>query len=71
LTNTDFELRTVQLSDTSVLAELMIEPNRGTIDYDDEMVEDATAEVQTYLAGGHGGTGHLSMSDNPILRRIW
>jgi ribosomal protein S18 acetylase RimI-like enzyme len=33
----------------------MIEAYRGTIDYDDETVEDALGEVQTYLAGGRGG----------------
>ncbi len=44
---TDIEFKPARLSDTHALAVLMIEAYRGTIEYDDEIVEDALIEVQS------------------------
>jgi RimJ/RimL family protein N-acetyltransferase len=48
-------LRAVQPADAAALAELMIEAYRGTIDYGNETLEDALAEVHAYFAGERGG----------------
>jgi RimJ/RimL family protein N-acetyltransferase len=58
----DLQLRAAQLTDTQVLAELMLDAYRGTIDYDDETLDDAVSEVQAYLAGERGGQPLLSVS---------
>jgi len=55
-------LRLAQLTDVPGLAELMISAYRGTIDYDDESVEDAVDEVEAYLAGERGGEPLLEES---------
>jgi len=49
------ELKPVTDSDVEALADLMLDAYRGTIDYDDEGIEDATAEVQAYLDGERAG----------------
>lgn len=58
----DLQLRAAQLTDTQVLAELMLDAYRGTIDYDDETLDDAVSEVQAYLAGQRGGRPLLGVS---------
>jgi hypothetical protein len=52
---THLQLRAGQPADANALAELMLDAYRGTIDYDDETLEDAMGEVQAYLAGERGG----------------
>jgi RimJ/RimL family protein N-acetyltransferase len=56
------ELRPPGPADARPLAELMIEAYRGTIDYDDETVEDALGEIDAYLAGRRGGRPLLDAS---------
>lgn len=51
----DAELKPVAKSDIDALADLMLDAYRGTIDYDDEGIEDAVAEVQAYFDGERGG----------------
>ena len=58
----DVQLRAAQASDLSILADLMIDAYRGTIDYDDETIEDAINEVQAYLDGLRGGVPMLDVS---------
>jgi RimJ/RimL family protein N-acetyltransferase len=58
----DLQLRAAQPTDTQALAELMLDAYRGTIDYDDETLDDAVSEVQAYLAGERGGQPLLSVS---------
>src|SRR5215212_5211808 len=57
-----FQIRTAQIADASLLAELMIDAYRGTIDYDDETFDDALSEVNAFLAGERGGQPWLQMS---------
>jgi L-amino acid N-acyltransferase YncA len=57
-----FQIRTAQVEDTSLLAELMIDAYRGTIDYDGETFDDALSEVNAFLAGERGGQPWLEMS---------
>lgn len=65
------QLRMALSTDAIALVELMIEAYRGTIDYDDETLEDAVAEVHTYLAGERGAQPLLTHSclafDGPRL----
>lgn len=56
------QFRTAQFTDINVLAELMIDAYRGTIDYDDETVDDAVGEIRAYLAGERGGQPLLAAS---------
>jgi RimJ/RimL family protein N-acetyltransferase len=56
------QIRTVQLKDASLLAELMIDAYRGTIDYDGETFDDALSEVNAFFAGKRGGQPWLDMS---------
>lgn len=49
LNESTFQIRTVQTADASLLAELMIDAYRGTIDYDGETFNDALAEVNAFL----------------------
>jgi RimJ/RimL family protein N-acetyltransferase len=58
----DLQLRAAQPTDTQALAELMLDAYRGTIDYDDETLDDAVGEVQAYLAGERGGPPLLGAS---------
>ena len=58
----EIQLRALQLSDAPTLAELMIDAYRGTIDYDDETIEDAIGEVNAYLGGERGGAALLEVS---------
>ena len=51
----DAELKPVANSDIDALADLMLDAYHGTIDYDDEGIEDAIAEVQAYFDGERGG----------------
>lgn len=44
-------VRIPSTEDADALAELMLDAYRGTIDYDDETLEDARSEVARYLAG--------------------
>jgi RimJ/RimL family protein N-acetyltransferase len=62
MTLPDLQLRAAQPTDTQVLAELMLDAYRGTIDYDDETLDDAVGEIQAYLAGERGGQPLLSVS---------
>ena len=57
-----FQIRTVQTEDALLLAELMIDAYRGTIDYDGETLDDALSEVNAFLAGERGGQPWLHMS---------
>lgn len=59
---TDLQLRAARPTDANALAELMIDAYRGTIDHDDETLEDAIGEVQAYLAGERGGQPLLHVS---------
>jgi RimJ/RimL family protein N-acetyltransferase len=59
---TRLQLRAGQPTDASALAELMLDAYRGTIDYDDETLEDAMGEIQAYLAGERGGQPLLNLS---------
>jgi L-amino acid N-acyltransferase YncA len=59
---TSLQLRPAYPSDAQALAELMIEAYRGTIDYDDETLEDAVGEIRAYLAGQRGGRPMLPES---------
>ena len=58
----ELELRPVKIADAPAIADLMIDAYRGTIDYDDETLEDALAEVHAYLAGERGGQPWLTIS---------
>jgi hypothetical protein len=62
MTVPDLQLRAAQPTDTQPLAELMLDAYRGTIDYDDETLDDAVSEVQAYLAGERGGRPLLRVS---------
>jgi hypothetical protein len=42
--------RNPSMADTQILAELMLDSYRGTIDYDDETIEDAVNEVGSYYS---------------------
>jgi len=42
--------RNPSLADKQILAELMLDSYRGTIDYDDETIEDAVNEVGSYYS---------------------
>lgn len=55
-------MRPPESSDLQMLAELMLDAYRGTIDYEGETLEDAVGEVQAYLAGQRGGKALLSES---------
>jgi L-amino acid N-acyltransferase YncA len=55
-------LRSARPDDLNDLAELMLDAYRGTIDYDDETLEDSIAEVQAYLDGRRGGSPWLDAS---------
>ena len=55
LTKANFQIRTVQTSDASSLAELMLDAYRGTVDDDGETLDDALAEVNAFFAGERGG----------------
>jgi RimJ/RimL family protein N-acetyltransferase len=55
-------VRSVQASDASGLAELMLDAYRGTIDYEGETLEGAVAEVRAYMAGERGGEPWLELS---------
>jgi L-amino acid N-acyltransferase YncA len=55
-------IRPVQAADTLLLAELMIDAYRGTIDYDDETFDDGLAEVNAFIVGERGGPPWLAMS---------
>ncbi len=57
-----FQTRTIQKADASLLAELMIDAYRDTIDYDGETFDDALSEVNAFLAGERGGQAWLQMS---------
>jgi RimJ/RimL family protein N-acetyltransferase len=61
-TEPDLRLRPAQPTDSQVLAELMLDAYRGTIDYNDETLDDAVSEIQAYLAGKRGGQALLSAS---------
>ena len=58
----ELELRPVKIADAPAIADLMIDAYRGAIDYDDETLEDALAEVHAYLAGERGGQPWLTIS---------
>lgn len=58
----EFQVRTVNIADAPLLAELMIDAYHNTIDYDGETVEDALSEVSAFLAGERGGPPWLQMS---------
>lgn len=47
-------LRAVTIADSEALAELMIDAYSGTIDYDDETLDDARAEMTRYFSGAYG-----------------
>ncbi|HNE06146.1 MAG TPA: GNAT family N-acetyltransferase [Anaerolineales bacterium] len=57
-----FLIRTTQVKDASLLAELMIDAYRGTIDYDGETFDDALSEVNAFFAGERGGQPWLNIS---------
>ncbi|HEY4666248.1 MAG TPA: GNAT family N-acetyltransferase [Anaerolineales bacterium] len=59
---TDIHLKAPEAADADALADLMIDAYRGTIDYDNETVEDAMSEVQAYLGGQRGGVPLLGLS---------
>lgn len=59
---TRLELRPALPTDANALAELMFEAYRGTIDYDGEDLDDATREVNAYLASERGGQPLLTES---------
>jgi len=46
--------RNPSAEDKQILAELMLDAYRGTIDFDDETLEDALHEVESYFSGGTG-----------------
>jgi len=58
----EIEVRGAQTIDLPDLADLMIDAYRGTIDYDDETIEDALSEVAAYMAGERGGAPLLDVS---------
>lgn len=58
----EYQIRTVQTADASLLAELMVDAYRDTIDYDGETFDDALSEVNAFLAGERGGQPCLQMS---------
>ncbi len=62
LNNAALQLRSVQIADASLLAELMLDAYRGTIDDDGETFDDALAEVNAFFAGERGGQPWLMMS---------
>jgi L-amino acid N-acyltransferase YncA len=62
MTVSDLRFRAAQPTDAQVLGELMLDAYKGTIDYDDETLDDAVNEVQAYLAGERGGQALLSVS---------
>ena len=57
-----FQVRTAQTEDASLLAQLMVDAYRGTIDYDGETFDDALSEVNSFLAGERGGSPWLDLS---------
>ncbi|MEX2029565.1 MAG: GNAT family N-acetyltransferase [Anaerolineales bacterium] len=58
----DILLRAARSSDKNALAELMIDAYPGTVDFDDETIEDAINEIQAYLDGERGGVPLLQFS---------
>jgi L-amino acid N-acyltransferase YncA len=56
------QLRAAQFTDMGVLAELMIDAYRGTVDDDGETLDDALDEIRAYLAGERGGQPLLTAS---------
>lgn len=56
------QLKPALISDGDALAALMIDAYRGTIDYDDETIEDALDEIHAYMDGQRGGAPLLSVS---------
>lgn len=69
---TSYHVRSAQRKDASLIAELMIDSYRGTIDYDGETVDDALSEVNAFLAGERGGppwldTSFLAFSDSQLV----
>lgn len=56
------QIRTAQTADATLLAELMIDAYRDTIDYDGETFDDALSEVNAFFAGERGGQPWLQMS---------
>jgi RimJ/RimL family protein N-acetyltransferase len=69
-TGTEIELRAARPMDVPALAELMIDAYRGTIDYDDETIEDALGEVNAYMRGDRGGVPLLDVSQLAFLGGI-
>jgi GNAT superfamily N-acetyltransferase len=64
---TEIEVRGAQRMDIPDLADLMIDADRGTIDYDDETIEDALSEVAAYMGGERGGAPLLDVSQLAFL----
>lgn len=62
LHSSEFQVRTVNIDDAPLLAELMIDAYHNTIDYDGETIDDALSEVSAFLAGERGGQPWLQMS---------
>ncbi len=58
----DFVIRPADQTDAFLLARLMIEAYRNTIDYDGESLADANNEVQAFLNGDRGGQPLLEHS---------
>lgn len=51
---TDIACRTAAPSDRETLAALMLDAYRGTVDYDDESLDDALREIGHTLSGSYG-----------------
>ena len=47
---TEATWRNPSIADKQILAELMLDAYMGTIDYDDETIDDATREVESYFS---------------------
>ena len=59
------------VKDKQILAELMLDAYRGTIDFDDETIEDAQHEVESYFSGVTGAawleSSWLAFVDKKLL----
>ncbi|NOK60810.1 MAG: hypothetical protein GFH27_549289n207 [Chloroflexi bacterium AL-W] len=67
--NADLSLAIAHHIDVRVLAELMLDAYRGTIDDDGETLDDALIEVQTYLSGERGVVPLLDDSYMAFMER--
>lgn len=66
------DVRNVRVDDLEALAHLMLESYRGTIDYEDEDLDDARAEVRSYLEAGQPMLEHslVGLVDGEIVSAV-